>query len=467
MHTAPLIDLTSRLSEIAQARSVGRVVFADGQFLRIAGFETEVKLGDRLRLIRRDGSDLLGDVLCIGEDGVTMLPDDPPQRVALADRVVSLGPVQIAPDPSWIGRVIGPYGQALDGRPLRIGQARLNLRNDAPPAVGRKQLGPRLNTGFHLFDTMLPIVRGQRIGIFSGSGVGKSRLIADLVQAMEADVVVIALVGERGREINNFTQNVLGDTGMARSVVVAASADAGPNARFRCPLTAMRVAEVFRDRGQHVLLFVDSITRYAEAQREVAVSAGEFPSLRGFPPSTPPEITKLVERAGPGVEGRGDITAVFSVLVAGSDMNEPVADMLRGVLDGHIVLDRKLADRGRFPAVDVLRSVSRSLPMAASDAENALIGQARKLLASYEDAAALVQSGLYSEGSDAELDQAIAFEPVFQEFAAGCGAESVSASFERLRLCLRRCGALRSEGIARPRSDMSVAASSPLGDRAQ
>jgi len=441
MQNAPLIDLTSKLADIAQTRPFGRVVFADGHILRIAGLEDEVQLGDRLRLIRRDGSTLSGDVLCLGQEGVTMLPDEPPLRVALADRVLSSGPVRIAPDNGWIGRVVDPYGAALDGKPLRQGTARFDIRADPPAAISRKQLGSRLKTGFHLLNTMLPVARGQRIGIFAGSGVGKSRLLADLVQAMDADVVVIALVGERSREINNFTQNVLGETGMTRSVVVAASAEAGPNARYRCPLTAMRVAEFFRDQGRQVLLFVDSITRFAEAHREIAVSAGEFPSLRGFPPSTPPEITKIAERAGPGPDGCGDITAIFSVLVAASDMNEPVADMLRGVLDGHIVLERKLADRGQFPAIDVLRSVSRCLPSAASAAENGVISKARRLVAKYEDAAALVQSGLYSAGADAELDHAIAFRKSFEDFATGRTVDDIRASFERLQLCLRRCGA--------------------------
>ncbi len=443
MQNAALIDLRTRVAAIAPTRPVGRVISADGHTLRISGLEDNVKLGDRLRLVRRDGSFLMGDVLRLGHDGVTMLPDDPPVQVSLADRVLSHGPARISPSADWIGRVIDPYGVALDGQPMRTGKQSFDIENDPPAAVSRKPMGPRLETGFHLFNTMLPIVRGQRVGIFAGSGVGKSRLLADLVKAMEADVIVVALVGERGREINDFTHKVLGEAGMKRTVVVAASAEAAPTARMRCPMTAMRVAEFFRDRGQHVLLFVDSITRFAEAQREVAVSAGEFPSLRGFPPSTPSKITRLAERAGPGPDGRGDITAVFSVLVAASDMNEPVADMLRGVLDGHIVLDRKLADQGLFPAVDVLQSVSRSLPDAASAVENDLISKARSLVSAYEDSAALVQAGLYSEGTDADLDQAIAFRKVFADFRVSRTVDGVGACFEKLRLCLRRSGALK------------------------
>ena len=443
MQNAALINLKSKVADIAQARAVGRVIAADGHTLKVAGLEDDVSLGDRLRLVRQDGTTLMGDVLCLGPDGVTMLPDEAPVRVALADRVVSCGCVRIAPDPGWIGRVIDPFGNPMDGRPLQKGTMPVDILNEPPAAVSRKPMGQRLDTGFHLFNTMLPIVQGQRVGIFAGSGVGKSRLLADLVRGMEADVIVMALVGERGREINDFTQTVLGEAGMSRTVVVAASADAAPTSRMRCPMTAMRIAEYFRDAGKHVLLFVDSITRFAEAQREVAVSAGEFPSLRGFPPSTPMQITKLAERAGPGPNGCGDITAVFSVLVAASDMNEPVADMLRGVLDGHIVLDRKLADQGQFPAVDVLQSVSRSLPDAANPTENTLISKARSLVAVYNESSALVQSGLYSEGADPELDQAVLFRKTFNEFCISRTTGGIGASFERLRFCLRRCGALK------------------------
>ncbi|MFP7569294.1 FliI/YscN family ATPase [Marivita sp. S2033] len=440
MQNAALSQLKFRVANIAHTKTVGRVTSVDGHVLSVAGLEIDVKLGDRLRLERRDGSVLMGEVLCINRDGVTMLPDDPPDQVALSDRVVSLGPCRIAPSDEWIGRIVDPYGAPLDNRPLPQGDRLFNIHNDPPAPVTRKALGPRLNTGFHLFNTMLPIVRGQRIGIFAGSGVGKSTLLADFVRAIEADVVVLALVGERGREIRDFTKNILGDTGMARTVVVAASADSAPTARMKCPQSAMRIAEYFRDQGRHVLLLVDSVTRFAEAQREVAVSAGEFPSMRGFPPSTPSKITRLAERAGPGCEGTGDITAIFSVLVAGSDMNEPVADMLRGVLDGHIVLDRSLAERGLFPAVDLLASVSRSLPGAATEPENKLIAQARSLRSTYSEASTLISAGLYSQGADPALDQAIAFHNPFEEFQSTRTDEGARSSFDKLLLCLRRSG---------------------------
>ena len=281
------------------------------------------------------------------------------------------------------------------------------------------------------------MVRGQRIGLFAGSGVGKSSLLAKFARGVAADVVVIALVGERGRELREFTERVLGPSGMARSVVVTATSDQSPLMRRSCAVTAMAVAEHFRDQGLQVLLLVDSVTRFAEAHREVALAGGEEASLRGFPPSLNQAIMGLAERAGPGPEGAGDITAVFSVLVAGSDMEEPVADILRGVLDGHVVMDRRIAERGRFPAIDLLRSVSRSLPEAATEEENALIGEARRLLGAYDRAELMIQAGLYAGGSDLVIDRAIKLWPGLDAFLAEVApANGVSGSFDRLRACL-------------------------------
>ncbi|ODM44116.1 flagellum-specific ATP synthase FliI, partial [Cereibacter johrii] len=300
----------------------------------------------------------------------------------------------------------------------------------------RRSLGPRLPTGVAVFDTLLPLVQGQRIGFFAGSGVGKSSLLAKFARGVVADVVVIGLVGERGRELRDFTERVLGPAGMARAVVVTATSDQSPLVRRRCGWAAMAVAEHFRDQGLHVLLLVDSITRFAEAHREVALAGGEAASMRGFPPSTAHTIMALAERAGPGAEGTGDITAVFSVLVAGSDMEEPVADILRGVLDGHVVMDRKIAERGRFPAIDLLRSVSRALPEAASTAENALIAEARRLLGAWDRAEMMIQAGLYAKGSDPQVDAAIRVWPALDAFLAEDAPDGIDASFRRLADCL-------------------------------
>jgi flagellum-specific ATP synthase len=276
-------------------------------------------------------------------------------------------------------------------------------------------------------------VQGQRIGLFAGSGVGKSTLLGDLARGNGADVIVIGLVGERGRELRHFIQDVLGPDGMAKSVVIAATSDRAPQVRRRCALAAMTVAEHFRDAGKQVLLIIDSVTRFCEAHREVAVAAGEAANLRGYPVSTGAAIAGLCERAGPGAGDMGDITAIFSVLVAGSDMEEPVADMLRGVLDGHVVLDRDIAERGRFPAVNVLRSVSRALPAAATAQENSMIAQARAHLAAYERSALMIQSGLYVPGSDKSIDAAIACYQALDDFLTIKDQRGPLAHFAKLR----------------------------------
>jgi len=289
-----------------------------------------------------------------------------------------------------------------------------------------------------VFDSMLPIVRGQRLGLFAGSGVGKSSLLANFARHVSADVVVLSLVGERGRELRAFAEDTLGPEGLARSVIVAATSDQSPLKRRRCPLAAMAVAEHFRDQGAQVLFLCDSITRFAEAHREVAVAGGEQTALGGWPPSLSHAIMSLAERAGPGEGDTGDITAIFTVLVAGSDMEEPVADILRGVLDGHVVLDRSIAERGRFPAVDLLRSLSRSLPDCATPEENSLIAEGRRLLSAWSRAELMVQSGLYTSGSDPLTDRAIRLFPALDSFLAEAApVEAPGHAFARLAQILR------------------------------
>jgi flagellum-specific ATP synthase len=427
--------LLAEIAGSAAVRRIGRVVETRRGLADITGLDGAT-LGDRVLIHSRDGT-AGGEVLRLSAGRCSVLPDASGDGMAIADRVELVGKAEIAPDDSWIGRVVDPMGRPLDGRPLMRGAVPRALRAPAPAAATRRRLGARLSTGVAVFDTLLPLVCGQRIGLFAGSGVGKSSLLARFARGVAADVVVIALVGERGRELREFTERVLGPAGMARSVIVTATSDQSPLMRRMCALTAMAVAEHFRDQGLHVLLLVDSVTRFAEAHREVALAGGEEASLRGYPPSLSQAIMGLAERAGPGPEGSGDITAVFSVLVAGSDMEEPVADILRGVLDGHVVLDRRIAERGRFPAIDLLRSVSRSLPEAATEEENALIRDARALLGAYDRAEMMVQAGLYASGSDPILDRAIRLWPGLDAFLAEpAPANGVEGSFERLRACL-------------------------------
>ena len=443
-----LHGVRAEIGNLSAVRHVGRIEAVEPEVLRVTGLGRYARLGDILKVLRSDGGVLHGEVVRLDREALTVMPDDRTEGVSLGDRVVLRGPLRIAPDDSWIGRVIDPHGQPLDGRPILPGRQARGLQGDPPPPADRRALGDRLETGTTILNTLLPVVEGQRVGLFAGSGVGKSRLMGHLATRMQADVAVIALVGERGRELREFTDKVLGPEGMKRAVVVAATSDRSALVRRRCAWTAMAVAEHFRDQGKHVLLLADSITRFAEAHREVAVAGGELPALRGYPPSTAYQIMQLCERAGPGVVDSGTITAVLSVLVAGSDMEEPVADILRGVLDGHIVMDRQIAERGRYPAIDLLRSVSRSLPEAATAEENALIAEARHLLSAYARSEMMVQAGLYVPGSDAVLDQAIRAWPDLDAFLAEEEENGIPRSFNRLQLILRRSAAGPSRGPA-------------------
>ncbi|MCR9127620.1 MAG: FliI/YscN family ATPase [Rhodobacteraceae bacterium] len=427
---------------IPKSRPVGRVSMIRAGAVHLSGLLQHARLGDRITLHRRGAPALDGEIVQITETDAIVLPETAPVGVAIGDRAaLAQGASRLAPSTAWIGRIVDPSGRPLDGKPLMKGAVSQPLRATPPPAARRRGLGSRIDTGLAVTNTFLPIVTGQRVGLFAGSGVGKSRLLAHLARHMEADVVVVAMIGERGRELGQFVRDTLGPEGMARSVVVAATSDESALTRRRCAWAAMTVAEFFRDAGQNVLLLADSVTRFAEAHREIAVAAGEAPALRGYPPSTSHEIMTLCERAGPGQSDMGNITAVFSVLVAGSDMDEPVADILRGVLDGHLVLDREIAERGRYPAINLLRSVSRSLPEAASAAENVLLSEARHLLGAYEQSQLMIKAGLYVDGSDPVVDQAIRIWSDLDAFLARSDDTSVQASFDRLNLILRRARA--------------------------
>ncbi len=434
-------DLNVLKSELAikkLVRPVGRVAGVIGGIIQISGLVDAVRIGDQVTLRRNSGRPLEGEVLQIFNDLVNMLPDTAPDGVAIGDPVILRGTPEFSPCSHWIGRVIDPYGAPLDGRPMARGAMAHDLMSPPPPAAERRALGGRVTTGLAVLNTILPIAEGQRIGLFAGSGIGKSRLLAQLAMHMQADLVVVGLIGERGREVNDFVTRVLGPEGMKRAVVIAATSDQSALTRRRCAWAAMSVAEHFRDTGKNVLFLADSVTRFAEAHREIAVAAGETPALRGYPPSVTPMITALCERAGPGKQDQGNITAIFSVLVAGSDMDEPIADILRGVLDGHIVLSRDIAERGRFPAIDVGRSVSRCLPDVASDTENAMISETRKFLGAYEQSEVMIKAGLYVEGSDPVLDQAVRIWPELDAFFAKPETDGIRGSFDRLGLILRR-----------------------------
>ena len=438
MSTRSLSEIGAHARANRRIRPVGRVARAARGLLTLQGLERRAALGDGIEIETAAGS-MRGEIVDLSDAAVIALADGSGDGVRLGDPATLLGEPTIAPDDSWLGRIVDAYGRPLDGRPLRPGARERALHASAPVATRRRPMGARLSTGFAVFDTLLPIARGQRLGLFSGSGVGKSTLLADLADGVEADVVVLALVGERGREVRDFARRILSGPGGRRAVLVVATSDQPPLSRRRALWSAMAISEHFRDRGDHVLLLADSVTRFAEAHREVALAAGERAELRGHPPSMLHQVTAIAERAGPGPEGgEGDITALMTVLVAGSDMEEPVADTLRGVLDGHVVLDRSIAERGRFPAVDVLRSVSRSLPAVADAAENAVLHRVRRLLGAHDRAEIMVQSGLYTSGSDPELDAAISAWPRIEAFLGERVPPEAEQAFQRLAQCVGR-----------------------------
>ncbi|SIS76359.1 flagellum-specific ATP synthase [Paracoccus saliphilus] len=423
-------SITRRMRDVTPITHLGRVRSIRAGLVSVSGLNDHASVGDRVRITLQSG-DIYGEIVGLRHDLAEILPEGEAEGLSIGAPVELLFAPTISPCDRWIGRVIDPFGQPLDGRALPQGGQPRPFRCEAQPAIRRKRLGARLPTGLAVFDTLLPVVRGQRIGLFAGSGVGKSVLLSRFARGVQADIVVIAMIGERGRELREFVENTLGPEGMARAVIVTATSDRSPLIRRRCAWAAMAVAEHFRDQGKHVLLLADSITRFAEAHREIALAAGEPPSYRGFPPSVSNLIMALAERAGPGLDGSGDITAIFTVLVAGSDMEEPVADILRGTLDGHVILDRAIAERGRFPAVDVVRSVSRSLPDAASEAENAIIAKARTALGAYAESELMIRAGLYAPGSDKRLDEAVRLFPHLDAFVTR-PSDSITNSFVAL-----------------------------------
>ena len=386
--------------------------------IEVAGVGHAVGIGDSV-VIEKPGLSLLGEVISVSEDRVRVLMFSSTEAVRLGDRAFISQQDQIQISDDWLGALVNYRGDVQmrrtpAGPPSKSVAVPLQ-RTALSPAL-RKPLGPRLNTGLNVTDTLLPICRGQRMGLFAGSGVGKSTLLGKLAGRMNADRVVIALIGERSREVQEFIDEVLPTDVLPKTTVVAATANEPPGAKKRAAFCAIAAAEHYRDQGHSVLFLFDSLTRFAEAHRETALLAGETPALNAFPPSTVRVVSELAERTGPGTKTGGDITAIFSVLVAGSDLEEPVADMVRGILDGHIVLSRKIAERGRYPAIDVLRSVSRSLPKAATDGQNETLKLFRNLLTTYDEIAPMVRAGLYEFGKDPSADIAYSLFPELDRY---------------------------------------------------
>ena len=393
----------------------GRVCEVTSTHYKVHGLSTSVRLGD-IVYSPSHPSEGAGEVVQITLDEVVVAPYGRSTEMRVGDAVFSSGPVTLSPGASWRGRVVDALGRPIDGGPALIPVAiPSGAAEGTPGALSRQRVETPFLTGVRVIDIFTPMCFGQRLGVFAGSGVGKSTLLAMLAAAAAFDTVVVALVGERGREVREFLEDTIGGESMMKTVAVVATSDESAMMRRRAPDTAMRIAEHFRDRGDRVLLLLDSITRFAHALREVATGTGEPPVARGYPSSVFTDLPKLLERAGPGREGSGSITAILSVLVDGDDHNDPVADSVRGILDGHIVLDRSIAEQGRYPSVNPLSSISRLAPKAWSPDQKTVVSKLRAMIARFEDTRDIRLIGAYQPGVDAEIDIAVAQVPVIYE----------------------------------------------------
>ena len=410
-------SLLAEIDRIPSFRRFGRVAAIQGLLVEVAGIQQDVSIGSRLQIVARDGRDVQAEVVGFRNDRTLAMPFSSLDGIGLGCKTLvgDSDPV-VYPQAGWLGRVINAMGEPIDGKgPLPKGPVPYLLRASPPPASSRQRVGGKLDLGVRALNTFETCCRGQRMGIFSGSGVGKSVLLSMLARYTAADINIIGLVGERGREVQEFIEDDLGPEGLKRSIVVVATSDESALLRRQAAYLTLTLSEYFRDRGADVLCLMDSVTRFAQAQREIGLSGGEPPASKGYTPTVFAELPKLLERAGPGVD-QGTITGLFTVLVEGDDHNEPIADAVRAILDGHIVLERAITERGRYPAVNVLRSVSRTMPRCNSAEENELVTRAKTLIATYENMAEMIRLGAYRTGSDAAVDAAIRVYPDIEAF---------------------------------------------------
>jgi len=398
--------------QAAGPRRHGRLVEVRGLHLLVRGIDPAV--GDLVE-VQADRGVVPAEVVATSSAGAVCLPLRSTHGLRVGAAVRDTGaPLHIGVGPQLIGRVLDGLGQPIDGGPALTGLPQVPVEEPAPAALSRTRVDRQVGLGVRALDALVPCGRGQRLGIMAGSGVGKSTLLSMVARGTEAAVSVIALVGERGREVREFLENDLGPEGLARSVVVVATSDAAPVERLRAAFVATRVAEWFRDQGQDVVLMMDSLTRVAMAQREIGLSAGEPPATRGYPPSVFGILPRLLERAGPGATG--SITGLYTVLVEGDDLQDPIGDAARSILDGHVVLSRRLATSGHYPSIDVLESLSRVAPVVTTPDQQQDATTLRRLLAAHRDVKELVEIGAYAAGSNPDADRALALLPRIDAF---------------------------------------------------
>lgn len=392
----------------------GRLVRVVGLTLEAVGVKAHI--GSQC-LVETTHGDLLAEVVGFAQEITYLMPEESLRGVMPGARVLPVSTKLHLPlSMSLLGRVINGIGKPLDGKgPIKSDDEYIADHSPINP-LSRRAITEPLDVGVRAINSFITVGKGQRMGLFAGSGVGKSVLMGMMTRGTTADIIVVGLVGERGREVKEFIEEILGEEGRARSVVVAAPADNSPLMRLKGCESAVQISEYFRDKGFNVLLLLDSLTRYAQAQREIALAVGEPPATKGYPPSVFSKLPQLVERAGNGGEGQGSITAFYTVLTEGDDLQDPIADAARAILDGHIVLSRELADAGHYPAVDIEGSISRVMPMVTSKEHQDLARQLKQIYSVYQQNKDLIAIGAYTKGNDPRIDQAINVLPVINFF---------------------------------------------------
>ncbi len=416
-------SLIAAVERVDPVQVSGRVAAVHGLLIEARGGLTRLSVGARVDIDRHNAPSLAAEVVGFRENRALLMPFGAVEGVAPGAeiRILPQGGA-LRPTLAWRGRIVNAFGEPIDGKgPLPQGPVPYPLRNPPPAAHARGRVGARLDLKVRAMDVFTTCCRGQRLGVFAGSGVGKSVLLSMLAREAECDAVVVGLIGERGREVREFIEETLGEEGLKRAVVVVATSDEPALTRRQAAYATLAIAEYLRDQDQEVLCMMDSVTRFAMAQREIGLAAGEPPTTKGYTPTVFSELPKLLERAGPGpIRADGTtaapITAMFTVLVDGDDHNEPIADAVRGILDGHIVMERAIAERGRFPAINVLKSISRTMPGCQTAFEQDVVRSARQTLAAYANMEELIRIGAYRRGSDPQIDRAIALNPALEAF---------------------------------------------------
>jgi flagellum-specific ATP synthase len=443
-------NLLAAVERIDPLTVSGRVAAVNGLLIEARGGLTRLSVGARAEIERRGEAALPAEVVGFRDARALLMPFGPVEGVAPGAEIRILSDAAcVRPTLGWLGRVVDAFGRPIDGKGvLPSGVAAYPLRAAPPSAHARGRVGERLDLGVRALDVFASTCRGQRMGVFAGSGVGKSVLLSMLAREASCDVVVVGMIGERGREVREFLEETLGEAGMRRAVVVVATSDEPALKRRQAAYLTLAIAEYLRDQDLEVLCLMDSVTRFAMAQREIGLAAGEPPTTKGYTPTVFSELPKLLERAGPGpIRPDGTqaapITGLFTVLVDGDDHNEPIADAVRGILDGHIVMSRTIAERGRFPAIDVLKSISRTMPECQTLPERDTVRRAREVLSAYVNMEELIRIGAYRLGSDPVIDKAIRLNPALEEFLGQDKTEvtRLEQSFKRLDAILAEGGA--------------------------